>query len=891
MTRLSRRFERLARAAAARPLLVLSIAAALAAGGGAVALGLEPSAGSDTLAPRSSPTFQATDEHHRRFGDDAIVVLIREQVQNLVLTADLGRLIRLEGCLAGPPGQPPYGGAASPCGELSRRRDVRVVYGPGTFLNESVNQVAAGLGRTLVSGRDRIARAVTAARGLARARGLGAAQQARYAREAAQLAQAELVNQLEKLRVQTGIQGLPRIDNREFISQIVFDPARGADVPKARFAYLFPSRDAALVQVRLRAGLSDARRAQDVELVRRATRMPLFRLHSGGSYTVTGAPAVVAGLAHAISRSIVGLLLAALLVMAATLGLVFRSRLRLLPLVIALGATGVTFGALAVAGQGLTMASIAVLPVLIGLGVDYAIQFQARVEEERRGGADRRAALVRAAAVGAPTIAAAGLATVTGFLTLLLSPVPMVRGFGLLLVVGIVIAFLGALTAGAAILSLDRPRALEPMLASGRGAREILAAAWSLVRSLTPVRGLAALASRGRDGAARTSRGAVMGAVRRPERVLGAALALAAVGWVLDTQTPVVSDVQRLVPADLPALRDVDALQRATGVAGEVDVTIEGADLARPGVVRWMTGYQQELLRRHGYSEARGCGGARLCPALSLPDLLGGKAVATAQQLRTLLASVPSYFSQAVISADRRVANLAFGIQLLPLSEQQRILEDMRDRLHPPPGVTARLAGLPVLTAEANDKLASSGRRLLTLLAGLLAVGLALFAVFRRVERAVVPLVPIALATGWSALVLWVVGIPLNPMSATLGALVIAISTEFSVLLSERHRQEREAGQHLGEALRRTYRSTGAAVAASGITAIAGFGVLVLSDIRMLREFGIVTVIDLAVSLAGVMLVLPAVLAMAERDESVFGLRRTLGVKRLARPRRRAPAA
>ncbi len=61
-------------------------------------------------------------------------------------------------------------------------------------------------------------------------------------------------------------------------------------------------------------------------------------------------------------------------------------------------------------------------------------------------------------------------------------------------------------------------------------------------------------------------------------------------------------------------------------------------------------------------------------------------------------------------------------------------------------------------------------------------------------RRALVPLVPIVLATGWSALVLFALRIPLNPMSVTLGALVIAISTEFSVLLSERHRQERAAG-------------------------------------------------------------------------------------------------
>ena len=64
------------------------------------------------------------------------------------------------------------------------------------------------------------------------------------------------------------------------------------------------------------------------------------------------------------------------------------------------------------------------------------------------------------------------------------------------------------------------------------------------------------------------------------------------------------------------------------------------------------------------------------------------------------------------------------------------------------------------------------------------------------------PLIPIALATGWSAGVLFVLGllpgpleVDLNPMSVTLGALVIAISTEFTVLLSSRYSQEREAGR------------------------------------------------------------------------------------------------
>jgi hypothetical protein len=160
---------------------------------------------------------------------------------------------------------------------------------------------------------------------------------------------------------------------------------------------------------------------------------------------------------------------------------------------------------------------------------------------------------------------------------------------------------------------------------------------------------------------------------------------------------------------------------------------------------------------------------------------------------------------------------------------------------------------------------ASPWRRLQALLVGLLAVAAVLLVAFggdRR--RALVPLAPIALASGWSALILFVVRVPLNPMSVTLGALVVAISTEFSVLLSERQRQERLAGYDTMTALRRSYRRTGAAVTASGLTAIAGFGVLALSDIRMLRDFGFVTLIDLTVSLVGVLVALPAAVVVAE---------------------------
>ena len=52
---------------------------------------------------------------------------------------------------------------------------------------------------------------------------------------------------------------------------------------------------------------------------------------------------------------------------------------------------------------------------------------------------------------------------------------------------------------------------------------------------------------------------------------------------------------------------------------------------------------------------------------------------------------------------------------------------------------------------------------------------------------------------------------------------------------------------------------------ASALTATAGFAVLIVSDVTMLRDFGIVTVIDLSVALLGVMVALPAALVALER--------------------------
>jgi uncharacterized protein len=870
----------LAGGAARRPRLVVGIAIVLGLGAAASALRLHPSAAASTFVSSSSAQYRDTQRFYRNFGEEPIEVLVKGSLQQLVLSSDLVRLVGLEGCLSGNvpvSGLAQEGGLNGPCGQLERLKTVKVVFGPGTFVNEAATQIDEQLALQTKQAEAQAKQAERVVAQAALARGLPAAEAQALGQQARKITQARFQESLATLALQYGLTAPPSLSSPNFVSTLVFDSTKPAGTPKQRFAYLFPTPNTALVSVRMKAGLSEAARTRTIGLIREAVAMSQWRLQHGESYLVTGEPAIVSDLNSSITHSIELLLVAVLLVMAATLGLIFSGRPRLLPLAVALLAAALTFGALSVLGASLTMASIAVLPVLVGLAVDYAIQFQSRVQEEFARGDARPEAIERAAAIGAPTIATACAASAGAMLVLVLSPVPMVRDFGVLLVVGVLIAFACALSAGAAALALVRSPHATPAarrrLADGAVGVQVRAA-WGGARELLLDNPLNRL----------VSKAALVGAVRRPGRVLGVGLALAALGWGLDTQTKVETDIAKLVPQSLGSLQNLNVLERETGVGGEIDLMVSSKDLTKPATIEWMSSYESAVLERFGYSSARGCGKAELCPAFSLPDLFQGEGAGavtlpkpvssrpklTRAQVSGLLSAIPPYFSQDVITPDRRAATMAFGIRLMGLDQQQRLIEDMRSSLHPPAGVSAQLVGLPVLAAQSGAQVASPWRRLETLIAGLAAVALVLLLAFRGdSRRALVPLAPIALATGWSALILFAVRVPLNPMSVTLGALVIAISTEFSVLLSERHRQERLAGHDTIAALHRSYRRTGAAVAASGATAIAGFGVLALSDIRMLRDFGLVTLIDLSVSLVGVLVALPAALVIAERDESV----------------------
>jgi len=861
------------------------------------AMQLSPDAGTDKLVDNGSSAFKGTEDFRQRFGDDAIVVLAKGDLQRLVLTKDLGKLLTLEGCLAG--NADAEGRYAAPvCEEIHDLGATRVVFGPATFLNEAATRTNDAINQQKSQLQAQIQQVSAAVAAEAEERGLSPAEQEQAVQAAASQVTEQVLAEAAGQFSQLSLSPLDLLDgvsieDTGFVESIVFDFAQPSGTPKSKFGYLFPSEEGALISIRLQPDISDGTRREAIDLIREAVGNDAFALSDEGSYEISGIPVVVEGLADEISGEIVLLFAVALIVMALVLVAIFGPPLRLLPLFIALGAAGFSFGLLSLIGGTLTMASVAVLPVVIGLGVDYAIQLQARFREAAQAGERPPAAAVVAAVRGGPVIGTAALATSVGFLSLTLSPIPMVQEFAVSLVAGIFAALAISLTAGLAALSMtSRP---TPRVAggiarlherAGSGSGNLAAASRS---AASAGRGVAGLIEAARRRGADLGRRALAASIGSPGRVLAVATVLAVTGWVAGTGTKVVSDIRELVPADLPALKSVDELQDATGVSGELDVIVSG-DVASPEAIAWMADFKERVLTQHGFDgEFPSCraDGTDLCPGPALSDLFDLDAgELTAERVDAVLAAIPPYFLQAILSENDAgsVANVSFLIPVMPLDEQEALIEDIRSELDPPAGVDAEVVGLPVLAADANSEL--SGSRYWLTLAGLLAVGLVLLAVYRSASRALVPLLPIALATGWSALVLEAIDIPLNPMSATLGTLVIAVATEFSVILAARYHEQREAGESIGESLRLTYARTGTAVLASGITSIAGFGVLAFSGITMLRDFGLVTVVDLSVALAGVMLVLPAALVWAEEE-----FRPLPAVRRALRPSRGARRA
>lgn len=575
-----------------------------------------------------------------------------------------------------------------------------------------------------------------------------------------------------------------------------------------------------LMTVRLEGGLSlDEQKAVAGDVRAMVEAHPF----SADDVLVAGTPMLVRDLVNGIQRSMAVTGLLAIVLMVAVLFLVFPVRWRLLSLPLVLVGVLWTFGVMGLVDMPVTIVTMAGLPILIGLGVDYAIQFHNRYEEELRRGDSPAAAVIDAITHIGPAVGIAVLATILGFIVLLISPVPMIRDFGVMITVGVALLYLVCfLLLNAVLYRRDKGRPVEAV-------QPAQAASPARVERL-----LTAIAKQ---------------AIRFPLPIIVAAVLLSGAGLWLDRQLSVQTDIEKLIPPDTPALADLNRAREVVGSTTEISMLIEGEDVTRPEVLSWIEAYQQAELAKH----------SELISADSISSALAGAngAVLPPTGSGDTLAALPPAVHDSLVSSDHRAASINFGVKLIPFDDMNRLVDQLAADAQPPAGFAATPAGQIVLGARTSTALTAN--RELIALAALAAVAFGLMLVYRSLARSAVAILPITFITGWSSGLMFFAGIDLNPLTAVLGALIIGIGTEFTVLLMERYYEEKAKGLPPLEAMETAVSKVGRAITASSLTVIAGFGTLVASDFPMLQDFGKVIVVDVLLALGATLIILPAI--------------------------------
>ena len=107
------------------------------------------------------------------------------------------------------------------------------------------------------------------------------------------------------------------------------------------------------------------------------------RTFEHATVTITGTPTFLTEINDSLQSGMLTLGGIAVVVMTLILVVTFGVRWRLLPLLGMVVGVVWGFGAFGFTGTKLSLVTIAGLPILIGLGIEFAIQIQNRIEEER----------------------------------------------------------------------------------------------------------------------------------------------------------------------------------------------------------------------------------------------------------------------------------------------------------------------------------------------------------------------------------------------------------------------------------------------------------------------------------------------------------------------------
>jgi hydrophobe/amphiphile efflux-3 (HAE3) family protein len=522
----------------------------------------------------------------------------------------------------------------------------------------------------------------------------------------------------------------------------------------------------------------------------------------------------------------------AVLIMIVILLAFFAVRWRLLPLGVVLVGVIWAFGLAGYLGIPLTIVTIAGLPVMLGIGIDYAIQMHARVEEEVV--IDRAEHPIQETARNlGPALLVVTFDAIFAFAALRFAKVPMIRDFGLLLAVGI---------AAICICSIILPLAIL-------GIREF--------RSPTKGRDF-------REGP--LGRFTVrLGSIPAPWAV---AFAIASVvifvgGILVESKLTLQTDPIQWVNQSSQTIKDIRSVERETGGTSELGVYATSKDVFSDKFVDFAHRFTQRQLAKYPERLLTGSSIETVVGDI-IDDIPGATDIPpTGAEVKAAYDAAPADLKKSVVADNGTAFNIILRTGRGSLERRAPIVREIRASTHPPEGIRATPSGLAVIGVGLLDNL-EANRVELTYLA-ILFVFLFLAARLRSVIRSLLSLVPVLIAVGMASLVAYAFDFKLSPMTAVGGPLVVAACTEFTSLILLRFVEERRRGLAPREAIDVAASRTGRAFVVSGMTAIAGVAVLSFSSLPLLRDFGRIVAMNVTVALLSALVVLPPMLVWADR--------------------------
>ena len=622
------------------------------------------------------------------------------------------------------------------------------------------------------------------------------------------------------------------ISNPKYLDFLLYDNAGNIRKPLLPF---FPDNRHAQMVVRLKGNESIETEGKAADFVTKTASTLNF---PNAQLTTTGASELLKNLNDYLTGGMAKLALIAIAIMVVILTLLFSVRWRLLPLGVVLIGVIWAFGIAGYLGVPLTIVTIAGLPVMLGIGIDYAIQMHARVEEEVV--IDRAPHPIQETAMNlGPALLVVTFDAIFAFAALRFAKVPMLRQFGWLLIIGVATICLNSIIGPLAILGIREYRSPT----KGRDFREgPLGRLTVWLGSLTD---------------------------RIAPAIAVASLIVFVGGIIVEDKLVLQTDPIQWVNQNSRVIKDLHVLDREVHSSSELGLYMQSQDPFDEKTVTFLDQFTREQLQQHPETLLTASGlVSTVSDLLDVPGAPASVHVApTAEDVRAAYEVAPPDIKTSTVAPNAGALNVIFRTGPGGLDARAKVVREIRKTVHPPDGVRATPSGLAVVGVGLLDNL-QANRIILTYVAiGFVFAFLSIR--LRSVIRALLSLVPVLIAVGASSLFAWALSLKLSPMTAVGGPLVVAACTEFTSLILLRFVEERRRGLPPREAVDVTASRTGRAFIVSALTAISGVAVIATSSLPLLHDFGMIVALNVTIALLSALVILPPLLVWADKHNWV----------------------